>query len=316
MKTLVHSLVVAGLVASSANAIDTKYLETDLKVTENIQKSSIYDARDRFNFSYPDLTLSLMRYPTQQYLAGDTLAPTEFQIHSRVGAIKNAVEVTVSFVPTFNNNENTRVLHKYKVNITGEENNFMLPENITIPTNIYAEGHYYINIEVDTLNVYAEINEHNNMANFGFDLLVPATINNFRRSEVSTSWTDIYGQINSCTDAYGEDARVASWQDMARFVQGGGNAEQLTQNLSLDAHRLNGSAKLFINHEGETGGDGGKYVIHTGTPNLKYYATLDSLDNHAFELNYLNTVRDNTFQDTLCFVPDSDVWVATIVHND
>jgi len=316
MKTLIHSLVLAGLMASNANAVDAKYLKTDLKVTDKIEKSSIYDVRDRFNFTYPDLTLSLMRYPTQQYLAGDTLAPTEYQIHSRVGAIKNAVEVTVSFVPTFNNNENTRILHKYKVNITGEENNFMLPENITLPTNIFEEGHYFINVEVDTLNVYDEINEHNNMANFGFDLLVPANINNFRRSEISTSWTDIDGQINSCTDAYGEDARVATWQDMSRFVAGGGNIEELTHNIGLDERRLDGRAKLFINHEGEAFGNGKKYIIHKGTPNLKYYTTIDSLDNHAFELNYLNTLRDNTFQDTLCFVPDSDVWVGTIVHND
>jgi len=301
MKTLATSLLAAGMMVSALGAADVS----------KIDLTTSYDAGKYFNYATPDLSVSMYAYSSGTYTPLQNLPRNTYEIYSREGMISTPVSVTFFLTPrfnaTFSNTEDFVELVKTKVRITGNQNLFTFPESLAIPADT-APGHYYLGIKVDSDNVYAEINEHNNMTNYMLEVDERAPhISSFVVSQMSSSWTDPAAQEQSCVDAFGEGARVASWSDIERFVRDGGDASELSSKISLS------SWSLFINHEGEAmSSSGGKYMISKGNPKLKLQSAIDSVQNHTIDLKTVNATwifQNGTYHNTLCISPISFIAV-------
>ncbi len=297
MKALATSLLAAGMMAGALGAADVS----------KIDLTTSYDAGKYFNYATPDLSVSMYSYSSGTYTPLQNLPRNTYEIYSREGMITTPVSVTFFLTPrfnmTFSNTEDFIELGKTKVRITGNQNLFRFPESLAIPAGM-TPGHYYLGIKVDSENVYAEINEHNNMTNYMIEVDERAPhISSFAVSQQSSSWTDPAAQEQSCVDAFGEGARVASWSDIERFVRDGGDASELADRISLR------SWSLFINHEGEAmSSSGGKYMISKGNPKLKLQSAIDSVQNHTIDLKTVNTTwafQNGAYHNTLCISP---IW--------
>lgn len=303
MKTLINSLVVAGLVASSASAIDAKYIQDTSSVSSKLNVSQVVDLRKVFEYDAPDLTISLSSYSNGNFLAGQLFPAISYDIHSRMGAVSQTLSLSVFITNNPKNQIINQEIYRDYINVNGENSEFTTTMPMTLPDNLVA-GTYYIGVEVDDSTYYEEINEDNNVAYFKITIVDPyVTLEQFGRSQTTESWTDVAGQERSCRDTYGMFARVADWKDLQNLERSGGSISDFTQEILFGDR----SEKLFVNLNGDgygvRGNQQGKYIIQKGNPWIKTIS-VDNIAKHKVDLKIYNpSVSGDTFEETLCYIP-------------
>ena len=126
-----------------------------------------------------------------------------------------------------------------------------------------------------------------------------------KRSYYSSSATHVEGQEQSCKDSFGQDARIANWEDIENMVDNGGNLSAFIDEVLFGLR----SEKLFINVDGDDHNNDGKYIIRKGHKYLSRN-TVDDIGKHQLDL-YATSYG---FEDTLCYVPNP--VVARVVIRD
>ncbi len=125
-----------------------------------------------------------------------------------------------------------------------------------------------------------------------------------KRSYYSSSSTHVEGQERACRDSYGQDARIANWEDIENMVDNGGDINTLVDDALFGLR----SEKLYINVDGDDHNNAGKYIIQKGNPWMKTI-TVDNIAKHKLDLK---TANFGDFQDTLCYVPNPVVAYVVI----
>jgi hypothetical protein len=294
MKTLINSALAVTMALSTLGAAETIDYSKFTITLDKEQKVEVIDiASVAFN-AIPDLSVQPVAWTHSPVEPGMRVPAAAFRIQSATGRVEGHVDLKLTLSsrpgPKISKLDYyTLIRNDYSV-MNSDSDRYIA--DVVIPENL-RPGTYYIGLEVDQYDHIDELNEHNNVAYI--EIEVGAQHGTFKRSQRVP-----FAQYEStCKVLYGDNARLAKWEDLEAYAKRGNSIPALIKSLSFPVRD-----RLAVSYEDQIVDNFQGYHIQRGNPFAitPTSGIIDHIDKHHLDLRQHNNDYYELIE-PLCFVP-------------